>query len=383
MSAAPRTLASFLRKTLRIPDPNKPLLLPASDDEPEPVKWLWPGRIALGSITLLAGDRGTGKSLFARDLAARVSTTGPLVRCTKVRRRKRNPIQASRNCPVLAAVLPASVLILSASDQFHDTIVSRLAAAGADRQRVFVLDNITNLRTEMEKLRLAIDATPGLKLLIIDRSISTSAPATPIFKPSSARVLAPLAQLARQARMAILAIPTSAKTTAPRSSARLARWHSFRHRANDLDKHRRSTKTHCAATSSRLKNNLMAPTPRARCRDQSRPPPSPLATSGSPVASLYETAPITACDKHAFLPHWAANSSCFPANGVSLPCATKPSVFSNTPSPTDLARRTTSSTRPTPAASLAAPSNVPSTTSPATPPSAAGPPAGGGRPANS
>ena len=56
-----------------IQDPDMPQLLRASDHQPAPVKWLWPNRIPLGSITLLAGDPGTGKSLFALDVASRVS----------------------------------------------------------------------------------------------------------------------------------------------------------------------------------------------------------------------------------------------------------------------------------------------------------------------
>ena len=42
-----------------------------------PVKWLWPGRIPLGRISLLVGDPGTGKSLVALDIAARVSSGTP------------------------------------------------------------------------------------------------------------------------------------------------------------------------------------------------------------------------------------------------------------------------------------------------------------------
>jgi len=44
----------------------------------EPLHWLWPSRIPLGKLTLLIGDPGTGKSLLAADLAARVSAGLPL-----------------------------------------------------------------------------------------------------------------------------------------------------------------------------------------------------------------------------------------------------------------------------------------------------------------
>jgi hypothetical protein len=42
-----------------------------------PIRWLWPGRVPLGGLTLLAGDPGVGKSLLTLDLAARVSRGAP------------------------------------------------------------------------------------------------------------------------------------------------------------------------------------------------------------------------------------------------------------------------------------------------------------------
>ena len=44
-----------------------------SDIAPERLQWLWPGRIPLGKVTVIAGDPGLGKSLVTLDLAARVS----------------------------------------------------------------------------------------------------------------------------------------------------------------------------------------------------------------------------------------------------------------------------------------------------------------------
>ena len=45
-----------------------------TDVEAEPVKWLWPTRMALGKLTMLAGDPGLGKSFVSLDMAARVSS---------------------------------------------------------------------------------------------------------------------------------------------------------------------------------------------------------------------------------------------------------------------------------------------------------------------
>jgi len=41
----------------------------AGDVQPRPINWLWPNRIALGKLTMIAGDPGLGKSLLSIELA--------------------------------------------------------------------------------------------------------------------------------------------------------------------------------------------------------------------------------------------------------------------------------------------------------------------------
>src|SRR6516225_9375911 len=75
-----------------------------------PVRWLWPGRIAYGKVTMLAGHPGLGKSQVALSIAAIVSTGG------------RWPVDgACAEC--------GSVVIMSAEDDPEDTIRPRLDAA--------------------------------------------------------------------------------------------------------------------------------------------------------------------------------------------------------------------------------------------------------------
>ncbi len=50
-----------------------PVLVCMADVEARETSWLWPGRIALGRITLLVGKPGEGKSFLAIDAAARVT----------------------------------------------------------------------------------------------------------------------------------------------------------------------------------------------------------------------------------------------------------------------------------------------------------------------
>jgi AAA domain len=47
-----------------------------SDIAPEKIEWLWPGRMAIGKLTLMAGEPGLGKSQVALGVAAAVTTSG-------------------------------------------------------------------------------------------------------------------------------------------------------------------------------------------------------------------------------------------------------------------------------------------------------------------
>jgi hypothetical protein len=85
------------------------------------IDWLWPGWVARGVLTLIDGDPGMGKSTLAVDLAARVS------------RGRGGP-----GAPDTGK--PQGVLLLSAEDDPGRVIRPRLDAAGADNDRVFVLE---------------------------------------------------------------------------------------------------------------------------------------------------------------------------------------------------------------------------------------------------
>lgn len=85
----------------------------ASTIVPKEVAWLWPGRLALGAVTLLAGRPGLGKSMLSIDLAARLSRGELLGQ-------------------------PATSLLLTAEDSHEYTVVPRLLAATADLERVYL-----------------------------------------------------------------------------------------------------------------------------------------------------------------------------------------------------------------------------------------------------
>jgi hypothetical protein len=53
----------------------------AANVMPERVRFLWPGRLAAGKLTVMDGDPGLGKSTAALDFAARITTGTPLPGC--------------------------------------------------------------------------------------------------------------------------------------------------------------------------------------------------------------------------------------------------------------------------------------------------------------
>ncbi|HEY7340346.1 MAG TPA: AAA family ATPase [Ktedonobacterales bacterium] len=95
----------------------------ASEVEERQVSWLWKGRIPLGAITLLDGDPGLGKSLITLDLAARVTR--------------------GREMPDGTDGVDGGVVLLSAEDALAATVRPRLAAAGADLDRVEMMRGVT------------------------------------------------------------------------------------------------------------------------------------------------------------------------------------------------------------------------------------------------
>jgi predicted ATP-dependent serine protease len=61
------TPSPALRGTRRI------RLISAAEIKTKRVQWLWPGRVPLHALTVLAGDPGLGKSLLTIHLAAKLS----------------------------------------------------------------------------------------------------------------------------------------------------------------------------------------------------------------------------------------------------------------------------------------------------------------------
>jgi AAA domain len=96
------------------------------DVTPEPIHWLWPGRLPFGKLVVLDGDPGVAKSTLMIDVAARVSTGAAMPDDDWIGE-------------------PRTVVLMSAEDSAADTIRPRLDAAGADADQVFALTHVTDI----------------------------------------------------------------------------------------------------------------------------------------------------------------------------------------------------------------------------------------------
>jgi len=174
----------------------------------EKIRWLWPGRIPLGRLTLLVSDPGLGKSLLALDIAARVSTGAPWPDSQP----SSNPQSEVPN-----PKSPASVLLLTAEDDFADTVRPRLEALGADCDRILGLATVPGddpygaprdfaLARDLTRLYDLLNAMPDCRLIVID-PISAYLGRTNEHSNSDIQsLLRRLATIARQRDIAILAV---------------------------------------------------------------------------------------------------------------------------------------------------------------------------------
>ena len=119
-----------------------------SDVELTPVDWLWKPYLPFGKLSVLQGNPGEGKTYFAMHLAA-ACTNGKLL-------------------PNMERMEPFNVIYQTAEDGLGDTVKPRLIEAGADLDRVLVIDDSeVQLTLSDERIEKAI-IEDNARLVIID-----------------------------------------------------------------------------------------------------------------------------------------------------------------------------------------------------------------------
>jgi putative DNA primase/helicase len=122
------------------------------------ISWFWPGRFAIGKLGLIGGLPDKGKGLISADIIARCTTGG--------------------EWPCNEGTAPkGSVVWFTAEDDLEDTVVPRLLAAGADLDRVHIMqmtrntngsERMFNLATDLPLLEAKLKEIGDVVLVIID-----------------------------------------------------------------------------------------------------------------------------------------------------------------------------------------------------------------------
>jgi hypothetical protein len=187
----------------------RPKLVTMDTVQPEPIKWIWPGKIPVGKLALWSGDPGVGKSVVMIDIASRVSRGTPWPDSD-------------------AANPPGRVLIAQLEDGDGDTLRPRLDAAGADVSKIVLLKGVEwydsdsqkpctrlfSLERDISALDDACEQYADMRLIVID--ISDYLGKIDSHKNTEVRrLLGPLAELAARRRVAVVAITHLNKGAGP------------------------------------------------------------------------------------------------------------------------------------------------------------------------
>jgi putative DNA primase/helicase len=180
----------------------------AADITPRRIDFLWAGRLARGKHTAFAGEPG--------DYVAATISRGGEWPCNEGR------------APL------GNVIIFNAEDGADDTIVPRLIAAGADRERIHIVSAVLledgkgrrtfNLQADLALLEKKIREIGDVALVIID-PISSYMGKTDSHKNSEVRgALEPLSEMADRMKVAVLSITHFSKAGSGNTNKALHRF---------------------------------------------------------------------------------------------------------------------------------------------------------------
>lgn len=151
---------------------------------PEPVRWLMPGRVPFGGVTVIAGAPGQGKSQVTLGIAASQSREGN------------------------------GVILIGAEDGLADTVRPRLMAANADLSLIHAFDahdqqqheDMVMLPVDVPLLEEAVRDT-GASTVVIDPFAAFLAPELNAMSDHSLRqATAPLAKMAQRTGCSVLVV---------------------------------------------------------------------------------------------------------------------------------------------------------------------------------
>lgn len=124
-------------------------LIKMSEVQSQEIEWLWYPFIPYGKLTIIQGDPGDGKTTLALNIAAKLSKGEDFDEQMKVTE-------------------PVNIIYQTAEDGLADTVKPRLELAGADCEKIVVIDERDkSLSMIDERLEKAIIKT-GARLLILD-----------------------------------------------------------------------------------------------------------------------------------------------------------------------------------------------------------------------
>lgn len=198
----------------RLPRKRTLVLTPASAIRSERGRWLWCQRFPLRGLTVVAGEKGLGKSILTNAQTVAAITRGTL--------------------DGELSGTPADVLIVTAEDDWRSVVKPRLMACGADLDRVHRIevhdadgvslltlpDDVADLEAAITKLRAAGRI---VAMLVVD-PIGAFVPETANTHADAPvrRILAPLAALADRQDLAVIAVAHLTKDESKRLISRVS-----------------------------------------------------------------------------------------------------------------------------------------------------------------
>ena len=164
---------------------------------PRAVDWLWPSRVPIGMLTIIAGPPGLGKSFITLDMTARITTGATWS-------------DIGKSAPL------GPVVLFAAEDAVAETIVPRLIALGANRDKVALVQGVQildgkgqrqfNLTDDIARLERTVKAH-GAKLVVFDPANSYLGGKMTGWKDTEVRsLLDPLKEMAERLRIAVVLV---------------------------------------------------------------------------------------------------------------------------------------------------------------------------------